>query len=111
MDISLIIAASVLAVIALIEILCLFLPLKQVSPLYSAVLPVFSDDEQLSERLDCLALRSGGRSCLIIVNYSATDEQLRLCRQFCSSAPDCIIVTPEELEKIFLKTFAIQRNV
>lgn len=112
MDIAMMIAALVLAVIAAAEVVCLFLlPLRSVSPLYAAVLPVFAEDDLLPQRLDCLALRSGGRTSLIIADYSATEEQLVLCRQFCSNEPDCVIVPACELEKILLKTFAIPGKV
>lgn len=112
MDIAMITAAAVLAVIAAAEVVYIFLlPLRGVSPLYAAVLPVFAGDSLLPQRLDCLALHSGGRTSLVIVDYSATEEQLILCRQFCSNEPDCVIVRAEELEKILLKTFAIHGKV
>ncbi|HBB72480.1 MAG TPA: hypothetical protein DCZ71_07745 [Ruminococcus sp.] len=112
MDTALITAAAVLAVIAAAEIICLFLlPCRDVSPLYAEILPVFSEDDLLPQRLDCLALRSGGRTALIIVDYSATEQQLELCRQFCSNEPDCTIISAGELEKILLKTFAIPEKV
>ena len=112
MDITIMIAASVLAFIAAAEVVFVFLlPAREVRPLYAAVLPVFAEDALLPQRLDVLALHSGGRTSLIIADYSATEEQLGLCRQFCSNEPDCVIVKAEELEKILLKTFAIPEKV
>ncbi|MBO4877873.1 MAG: hypothetical protein J5501_07695 [Ruminococcus sp.] len=112
MDITMIIAGAVLAFIAAAEVICVFLlPARRVSPLYAAVLPVFAEDALLPQRLDVLALHSGGRTSLIIADFTATEEQLVLCRQFCSNEPDCVIVKADELEKILLKTFAIPAKV
>ena len=100
MDSILITAGVIMAVIAIIEIVNVFfrLPCKKSTPAYVTVLPVFERDSFFQQRLEQLALKSGGRSRLIIVDYSASDSQLGLCRQFCR-------------DKILLKIFAIGENL
>ena len=108
----LIVLAAILAAAAAAEAVILFLiPLREVSPLYAAVLPVFAEDELFPRRLDRLALSSCGRSYLIIIDCSATPAQLELCRQFCSDNPDCIIIKHDELEKTLAKMFAIHKKM
>ena len=100
MDAIIITAAVVLAAICIIEIVSYFVtaPLSG-TPAYISVLPVFENDEELSERLEYLAIKSCGRRRVIIVDYSASSEQSELCRGFVNNSPDAVFISAEELEK------------
>ena len=112
MENILIIFAFVLFVTAVIEIFGLFfhMPYSPTAP-YVTVLPVFGNDLIFPERLEKLAIKSGGRSRIIIVYYSPDDMQKRLCEQFCMNNPDTVIVSSENLEKILSETFAIDNKM
>ncbi len=100
--------AVILGVVALIEVVTIFfrMPVGNNSPAYVTILPVFREDDLFPLRLEKLALKSGGRSFIIIVNYSADKMQSELCIQFCRDNPDTIMVHHSELENLLSKTFA-----
>ena len=106
MDGIIITAAVILGVIALIEIVTLLFltPIKS-APAYVAVLPIFADDPELSERLEYLSLKGCGRRRIILVNYSADAEQDMLCRQFAGNSPDTLYISAMELEKTLREIF------
>lgn len=106
MDAIIITAAVVLTAICIIEIVSYFVtaPLSG-TPAYISVLPVFENDEELSERLEYLAIKSCGRRRVIIVDYSASSEQSELCRGFVNNSPDAVFISAEELEKTMRELF------
>lgn len=107
----------VLGVIAVIEAVSLFYrPSDRVTKLsFAAVVPVFPDDSDLSERLELLSRRFSSGSCqieeIVLINYGATQEQLEICRRFCYENGNAVLTDPASLEKILSKTFAIGRKV
>ncbi len=76
---------------------------------YVSVLPVFGTDVMFPERLEKLAVKSGGRSRIIIVYFSPDSFQKQLCEQFCINNPDTVITDSENLEKILSEMFAIDK--
>lgn len=110
MDGILITAAVIVGVIAMIEIVTMFfrLPLACNGPSWVMVLPVFAEDSCFPQRLDRLAARSCGRTNVMIVDYSATEQQRELITQFARENPDAVIISHLELEKILSKTFAFE---
>ncbi len=113
MENTIIVMAVLLTVIALAEIFILFfrLPDKNSAPPYVILLPVFSEDENFPARLELLSLRSGGRSNIILADFSADSSQLLLCRQFLSANPDAVIIPGSQLEKYLSETFAFSDNM
>ncbi|MCM1133870.1 MAG: hypothetical protein NC340_10425 [Ruminococcus flavefaciens] len=107
MDMIIITVAVILAVIALIEIIALFSFPTDNAPPYVTVLPVFADDRNFQQRLEYILQKGCGRTNIIIVNYSANDSQLELCRQFVEDNPDAVFISCTELQKYFAETFAI----
>ncbi len=98
MDTALLITILVLAVIAAVEMLCLFLCSKlrtNVLPIVAAV-PVHGSDECLAERLEFLGelmLRSS-----------------EMCRLFCNNYPRAIFVSSSELQSTLLNEFSIKKE-
>ena len=106
MDGIIITAALVLAVIAVIGIVSLFVALpSEAAPAYAAVLPVFPGDDSLPERLEYLSMKGSGRRRVILVDYGATCEQAEMCRRFVQSSPDAVFISASELEKLFSEIF------
>ena len=106
MDVIIITAALILAVIAVIGAVSLFIALpSEAAPAYAAVLPVFSGDESLPERLEYLSMKGCGRRRVILVDYGATAQQAELCRRFVHSSPDAVFITSSDLEKLFSEIF------
>lgn len=104
MDGIIVTAAVILAVIALMELVTLFAALPGDGlKLYISVLPVFGDDEDFSVRLEQIMRRGCGRKSVILVDFSADDEQRELCRQFARDNPDCEFVTEQELAECLEK--------
>ena len=93
MDGIIITAAVILAVISLIEVVTFFFTMPPRSaPAYISVLPVFSGDECLRDRLEYLSMKGCGRRRVVLVDYSATPEQAELCRRFILSSPDAVFI-------------------
>lgn len=112
MDGIIIASAVILAVIALIEILTIMFSLpSEDAPPYVTVLPVFGEDRNFSARLEYILKKSCGRTNIIIVDYSANDEQRKLCSQFVRDNPDAVFIYHNELEKYFAETFAIYKKI
>jgi len=98
-------AIIVVAVIAAAELICLFIFSRHSGksyPLYSAV-PVFADDKELSERLDYLStlIEDGSliADTILLIDYSASTEQLQLCSEFCQRYHSAEIIIPDEIEE------------
>lgn len=107
MDAVVITAAVILAVVAIIEIVTLFLIKPDpAAPPFIELLPVFAEDEHFPARAEFLAKRCGGRTSLIIVDISGTPEQLELCKQLTGCSPDTILVSLPELENALRGIFA-----
>ena len=102
------VGAVVLSLTAMAEIFIIFfrLPEEDSAPPYVIVLPVFSGDSGFPARLEQLSLRSGGRSNILLVCYSADSSQIELCKQFVRANPDAVIITGSQLEKYLSETFA-----
>ncbi|MBR3969687.1 MAG: hypothetical protein IKJ87_01210 [Ruminococcus sp.] len=112
MDEIIITSAVILTVIAIIEIVTLFFSLPaENAPPYVTVLPVFCDDELFDRRIEYLMQRGCGRRSVIIIDYSATDSQKKLCRRFIENNPDAVFVRHDELEGYFSSVFlAAEKN-
>ncbi len=111
MDIALVISLIVLAVIAVIEIICLFFCSKlrtDILPI-TAVIPVTAEDTKLTERLDFLEelITRSTRpfDIAVLVNYGASPEQSAVCISFCAAHTQVSFVSPTELEVILKETF------
>lgn len=111
MDGIIIVTAVILAVIALIEIITFFSVSPKKTPSYFTVLPVFADDKYFQQRLEYILQKSCGRTNIIIVDYSADNNQTELCRQFVDDNPDVVFISHEELQKYFAETFAISTEI
>lgn len=106
MDGIVITAAVILAVVALIEVVTLFLVKPDpAAPPYIELLPVFEEDKFFQRRLEYLGQRCGGRTSLIIADISATKEQLELCRRLAEESPDTVIITMAQLEELLRERF------
>lgn len=107
MDSVIITAAVILAVVAIIEIVTLFisLPTDNVPP-YVTVLPVFADDKLFDKRLEYLMQKGCGRRNAILVDYTADTRQQELCRKFVENNPDAVFIPHTQLREIFSKTFS-----
>lgn len=112
MDNIIITAAVVLAVVALIEIVTIFFSLPgDNAPPYVMVLPVFSNDELFTARLEFLTQKGCGRNNIILVDYTADNKQKEICRRFVLNNPDAAFITSAELEKYLEKIFSVtQKN-
>ena len=108
MDGVIITAAVILAVIALIEIVTLFCAKPFGKPVYIAIIPVFAEDSDLPLKLERLALRS--LPTAILLDISATEKQLQICRQFVRDNPAAEIVPYSEFENYLAHTFGIEKN-
>lgn len=107
MDGIIVTAAVILAVIALMELVTLFAALPGDGlKLYISVLPVFGEDGDFSVRLEQIMRKGCGRKSVILVDFSADDEQRELCRQFARDNPDCEFVTEKELAECLEKKIA-----
>ena len=89
METAEIIAISVVALIAAAEIFCLFICSKHKKKCYplSIVIPVVAEDEELPQRLEYIgSMIEDGSSyigTILLVNIDGSQEQLRLCIDFC----------------------------
>ena len=109
MDAVIITAAVILAAVAVIEIVTLFLVRPDpAAPPFIELLPVFSEDGHFPDRAEFLTKRCGGRTSLVIVDISGTPAQLELCRQLAASSPDTVIVSLDALENELRKIFTGQ---
>ncbi len=107
MDGIIVTAAVILAVIALMELVTLFAALPGDGlKLYISVLPVFGEDGNFSSRLEQIMRTGCGRKSVILVDFSADEEQRELCRQFARDNPDCEFVTQQELAECLEKRIA-----
>jgi len=107
MDWFLILSAFVLLLTAFAEILCFFRPLRK-KQCFVKILPLFVDDSEFSERLEKLSLEC---EKIIIVEYSADEEQSELCRKFICNNPDTELISCKDLEKYLHKMFAFEEKI
>ncbi|MBE6855983.1 MAG: hypothetical protein E7500_00960 [Ruminococcus sp.] len=116
MDSIIVTTLLVLGVIALIEAVSLFGSryYEGTDAVGVLVIPVLPDDSGLYTKLENLSRKlSSGKLCtdeIILVNYGATQPQLEICRRFCYEHSNTVFTDPAGLEKILLKTFAIERE-
>ena len=108
------ISVFVLILVAVIEGYSLFSEVKSKNKnkSFAVILPVFSDDFILEQRLyeisEKLKYSNPDISdSFIIVNYSGTPEQLKIARTFCFKNNMGKIIAPDELEKNLSEIFAI----
>ncbi|MBQ3139297.1 MAG: hypothetical protein IJB68_07300 [Ruminococcus sp.] len=112
MDEIIITAAVVLAVIAIIEIVTHFLAINSTSsPPYVTVLPVFSDDELFVMRLEFLMRKGSGRQRVILVDYTADNQQKELCSAFIHTNPDASFIHYTEMKNFFAEIFAFHEKI
>lgn len=116
MDIAVLISIAVMAVIAGIEIFCLFCCSKartKTAPVI-AVIPVTEDDVELARKLEYMAIiLSKGSSeldRLILLDIDSSPEQILLCRDFCRSYSWAETLSLNELQKKLPEMFAIKRK-
>ncbi len=113
MDKAILISILILAAVSLLEIGCLFCcsKLRSGRPPIAAAVPVIPGDNELSRTLDHFGeMLSRGGCCidrLILIDYGADQQQLKLCREFCKTFPGSELIRPEDLENILAETFAI----
>ena len=85
-----IIAIAVVAVIAAAELFCLFICSKLRNKSYPlcAVLPVTAQDNELRQRLEYIAsiIEDGSAfiGAVLLIDIDGSQEQLQLCRDFCT---------------------------
>lgn len=97
-------AIIVVGVIAAAEIFCLFICSRLKGKRYPicCVIPVFDDDDELSQRLDYIAsLIEDGSSLIetvLLIDFGGSDCQLQLCSEFCKRYHAAELVTCDELE-------------
>lgn len=108
MDGVIVTAAVILAVIALIEIVTLFCAKPFGKPVYIAVIPIFSEDGDLPAKLERLAMRS--LPAAVLLNVSATEEQLQICRQFVRDNQAAEIVNAQDFEEYLARAFGIREE-
>jgi hypothetical protein len=117
MDIIIVAALVMLAVIIITETVCLFRrePKITAEELFAAVIPVFPYDndfavklEYLNEKISCGSFRA---ETIILIDYGADIEQLEVCREFCRNNSAAVMTDPDGLEKILSKTFAIRYKI
>lgn len=108
MDGVIVTAAVILAVIALIEAVTIFCARPFGKPVYIAVVPIIGEDSDLPERLERLSLRSVPAA--VLLDISATEEQLQMCRQFVRDNPAAEIVPAEVFSDYLARTFGIRKN-
>ncbi|MDE5833993.1 MAG: hypothetical protein K2K02_07965 [Ruminococcus sp.] len=113
MDMSIVIAVMILIFIVVLEFVSLFRSRSCNDNIldFVAVVPVFSQDDNLSERLCCLSEKTACGQChaeqIILIDYGASPQQLEICRRFCLDNPCAVIVNSEDTGKIFSEMFAI----
>ncbi|MDD7515461.1 hypothetical protein [Ruminococcus flavefaciens] len=105
------IAIAVVVVIAAAEVVCLFICSRHKGrsyPLYT-VIPVFAKDNELSERLDYLSsiIEDGSliADAVLLINYDASAEQLKLCTDFCQHYHISELIYPEDIETALGKQY------
>ncbi len=112
MDEILITTAVIIAVIAVIEIVTQFFTLStDGSPPYVTILPVFSDDELFVMRLEFLMRKSCGKQRIILVDYTADNQQKKLCKDFISKNPDSEFIHCAEMKNFFAEIFAFHEKI
>lgn len=104
MEPAVIISIAVIVIIAVVEVYCLFVCSKLRGKSYpmTAAVPVFSDDEELMDRLSYLdTLLTDGEAYIgrvLLIDCGATPAQLELCRQFCEEFPAAVLTDMDGLE-------------
>lgn len=104
MEPAVIISIAVIAVIAVVEVYCLFVCSKLRGKSYpiTAAVPVFPGDEELEDRLSYLdTLLTDGEAYIcrvLLIDCGATPSQMELCRQFCEEFPAAELTDMENIE-------------
>ena len=107
MDTALLVTILVLAVIAAVEMLCLFLCSKlrtNVLPIVAAV-PVHGSDKCLAERRSSSAFDR-----VVLIDMGASPEQSEMCRLFCNNYPRASFVSSSELQSTLFNEFSIKKE-
>ena len=105
------IAIIVVAVIAAAELICLFVYSKHRGKSYPlfTVLPLFTDDTELSERLEYLSslIEDGSliADTILLIDYGGSAEQLQLCSEFCDRYHSAELISPEDIEAYLKKPY------
>ena len=105
------IAIIVVAVIAAAELICLFICSKHRGKSYPlcTVLPLFSQDSELSERLDYLSsiIEDGSliADTILLIDYCGSAEQLQLCSEFCDRYHSAELISPDNIEPYLKKPY------
>ena len=100
-----IIAIVVVTVIAAAELFCLFICSKLQNKIYPlcVALPVNSQDKELPQRLEYIAslIEEGSTfiGTVLLIDIDGTDEQIQLCREFCSCYHAAELILPEDIKK------------
>ena len=98
-------ALTVVFFIAAIEICCFFVcsKLRRRSYPLCTVIPVLAEDDELPQRLEYIAsLIEDGRTfigTILLIDMGGTDQQLELCREFCSVYHAAELVLPHEADR------------
>ncbi|HRR76370.1 MAG TPA: hypothetical protein P5191_06115 [Ruminococcus sp.] len=114
MDRAIIISAAIMVVITGTEFFCLFLCSKFKMNNYpiAALVPVFSSDDELAERLEYIMfLTERGSSPIehiILMDINGSDEQISYCRMFCQSCKIAELITDTGIAKKMSEIFAFQ---
>lgn len=110
MDGVIITALIISVVIICIEGLTLLIDgiLKKRKENYYAVVPVFQNDEFLSERL--MDLNERTYADIILLDYGADYSQCEICHKFCFNNKNAVFLNSSELEKYFSESFAINHK-
>lgn len=109
METAEIVAISVVALIAAAEIFCLFLcskHKKKTYPMFIAV-PVVAGDTEFAQRLEYIStfIESGCTfiGSILLIDISASQEQLQLCRAFCEDYHAAELILPCDIETALKK--------
>lgn len=111
METAEIIAVAVVVVIAAAEVVCLFICSRHKGKSYPlcTVIPVFAEDKELSERLDYLSSIIGDGSLIadivLLIDYDASAEQLKLCSDFCRNYHIAELISSENIETALGKQY------
>ena len=109
-----IIAVSVVALIAAVEIFCLFICSKHKKKSYPhcIVIPIIAEDDELPQRLDYISsIIEDGSSYIgtvLLVDIGGSQEQLQLCTSFCKNYHAAEITDAKEIETALKKYLHFQ---
>jgi len=106
MDDIIITIALIVGVLSFIEIISFLLKgTTYKMPVCVSILPIFSGDEKLFDRIELLSLKGCGRRKVILVDYNATPTQSEFCKKFVECSPDALYISHNELEELLKEIF------